>query len=89
MKIILHNPAHNGDVLSTLGIVKKLINDNLDKEFIIIPACSDYLFNELLCDRVIFEEHPVTWNIDKNIHHKTNFISENHDILWNYYNENI
>jgi hypothetical protein len=89
MKIILHNPGHNGDVLCTLGIVKKLINDNLDKEFIIIPACSDYLFNELLSDRVIFDEHPVPWNIDKNIYHKTNFISKNHDILWNYYNENI
>jgi hypothetical protein len=51
MKIILHSPGHNGDIVLVLGIIKKLINDNLDKEFIIIPACSDYLFNELLSDR--------------------------------------
>jgi hypothetical protein len=89
MKIILHNPSHNGDQLHTLGIVKQLINDNLDKEFIIIPACTSYLFNELLSDRVILEEHPVLWHNDKNIFNNKNFISENHDILWNYHDGNI
>ena len=89
MKIILHSPGHNGDIVLVLGIVKKLLNDNLDKEFIISPACSDYLFNELLSDRVIFKEHPVPWNIDKNIHNKTNLISKNFSILWNYHNGNI
>lgn len=89
MKIILHNPGHNGDQLFTLGIVKQLINDNLDKEFIIIPACSTYLFNELLTERVILEEHPVIWDNDKNIFNGKNFISENHDTLWNYHNGDI
>jgi hypothetical protein len=89
MKIILHNPSHNGDQLHTLGIVKKLINDNLDKEFIIVPACSSYLFNELLSDKVVFDEHPVLWNNDKNIYNHKNFISENHNTLWNIHECNI
>jgi len=89
MKIILHNPSHNGDQLHTLGIMKQLINDNLDKEFIIVPACTSYLFNELLTNRVILEEHPVLWNNDKNIFNNKNFISENHDTLWNYHDSNI
>ena len=89
MKIVLHNPGHNGDILHTLGIVTKIVKDNQDKEFVIIPACSCYLFNELLSDKVILAEHPVTWNFDKNIYHKQNFISENHNSLCNYYNGDI
>ena len=89
MKIVLHNPGHNGDILHTLGIVTKIVKDNPDKEFVIIPACSSYLFNELLSDKVILAEHPVSWNFDKNIYHKQNFISENHNSLCNYYNGDI
>ena len=89
MKIILHNPSHNGDQLLTLGIVKQLILDNLDKEFVIIPACSSYLYNELLTDKVVLEEHPVLWDNDKNIFNDKNFISENHNTLWNYNDGNI
>ena len=65
MKFILHNPGHNGDQLFTLGIIKQFIIDNLDKKFVIIPACSRLLFNELLSDNVIIEEHPVIWNNNK------------------------
>jgi len=89
MKIILHNPSHNGDQLHTLGIVKQLINDNLDKHFIIIPACAMYLFNDLLSDKVIVEQHPRPWHTNKNIVNEINFISEIHDILWNYHCGNI
>lgn len=89
MKIILHNPSHNGDQLHTLGIVKFFINSNLDKEFIIIPACTSYLFNELLNHRVALEEHPVIWNNDKNIFNNKNFISENHNTLWNFHHGNV
>jgi hypothetical protein len=89
MKIFLHNPSHNGDQFVTLDIVKCFINCNLDKEFVIIPACSSYLFNELLSDRVIIEEHPVIWDNDKNIFNGKNFISENHNTLWNYHNGDI
>lgn len=89
MKIILHNPGHNGDQIISLGIVKYFINSNLDKDFIIVPGCSSYLFNELLSDKVVFEEHPVPWNNNKNIFNCKNFISENHDVLWNYHDGNI
>jgi len=90
MKIILHNPSHNGDQLHTLGIVRNLINDNLDKEFIIIPACTTYLFNELLSEKVIMQEHPVIWHQNNNnIFNNKNFISENHNTLWNYHEGNI
>ena len=90
MKIILHNPSHNGDQLHTLGIVKHLINCNEDKKFTIIPACCNYLFNELLSDRVTIEEHPVIWHHEnKNISNKNNFISENHNSLWNLYEGNV
>ena len=89
MKIILHNQSHNGDQYVSLAIVKHLINDNLDKEFIIIPACSTYLFDELLSDRVIFEEHPVLWHNNENICNAKNFISENRTTLWNYHNGDI
>lgn len=91
MKIILHNPGHNGDQLHTLGIIKQFINDNLDKEFIIVPACSMYLFNELLSDKVIIEEHPVTWNNTTNLFNNSNnkFINKIHDILWIFHENNI
>jgi hypothetical protein len=90
MKIILHNPSHNGDQLHTLGIVKNLINDNLDKEFIIVPACTTYLFNELLSEKVIIQEHPVIWHHNNNnIFNNKNFISENHNTLWNFHDGNI
>jgi len=89
MKIILHNPGHNGDQLLSLYIVKQIINNNLDKEFVIVPACCSYVYNELLTDRVIIQEHPVIWNNDKNIYNNRNFISENHFILWNFRQGNI
>lgn len=89
MKIILHNPSHNGDQLFTLGIVKQLISDNTDKHFIIVPACSMYLFNELLSDNVTLDNHPVIWNNTTNIVMNQNFISENYNILWNYHEGNI
>jgi hypothetical protein len=89
MKIVLHNPGHNGDHFFTLGIVKHFIDFNLDKHFVIVSACSSHLFNELLNNNVTIEEHPVIWNNDKNIFNNTNFISENHDILWNYKNGDI
>lgn len=92
MKIILHNPGHNGDQFHTLGIVKKLINDNLDKEFIIIPACASFLFDELLSDKVILQEHPVPWNNNKNLLNNNSinkFISNIHHTLWNIHECNI
>ena len=35
-----------------LGIVRKIIEQNADKNFVIVPACSMYLFSELLKDNV-------------------------------------
>jgi len=90
MNIILYNPAHNGDHFFTLGIVTKLINDNLDKKFIIVPSCSNFLYENLLSDRVSIEQHPVIWNITKNVsNNNNNFISENGETLWKFHENNI
>jgi hypothetical protein len=89
MKIILHNPSHNGDQLHTLGIVKRIIEDNPGKEFLIVPACSMYLFNDLLNDNVKLDSHPVIWDNDKNVFLSNNFISNNHNILWNIHEGDI
>jgi hypothetical protein len=89
MKIYLHNPSHNGDQLHTLEIVKRIIFDNLDKQFIIVPACSMYLYNELLSDRVKIENHPVLWDESQNIFLENNFISNNHNVLWSINEGNI
>ena len=89
MKIILHNPSHNGDQLHTLGIVKRLIDDNVDKQFTIVPACSMYLFHDMLSDRVTLENHPVLWENNMNIFNNKNFISENYNVLWNYHEGDI
>ncbi len=92
MKIILHNPGHNGDQLFTLGIVKQFIYDNLDKEFIIIPACATFLFNELLSDKVVLQEHHVPWNNNKNLLNDNNsnkFLSIHHNTLWHIHECNI
>lgn len=89
MKIILHNPSHNGDQILTLGVVTQLVRDNIENEFVIVPACSSYVYNELISERITIEEHPVIWNENKNIFNGKNFISDNHDTLWNYHESDI
>jgi hypothetical protein len=89
MIIYLHNPSHNGDQFLTLGIVRKIIEQNLDKNFVIVPACSMYLFSELLNDNVNLQMHPVIWDGNKNIHLDNNIISTSHSILWNTEGSNI
>jgi hypothetical protein len=89
MNIYLHNPSHNGDHLFTLEMLKILIRDNLDKNFVIVPACSMYLFNDLLSDHVRIEKHPVIWDESKNIFLDNNLISNSHDILWSTHDGNI
>lgn len=89
MSIYLHNPSHNGDQILTLGIVRKIIEQNTDKKFTIVPACSMYLFSELLNDNVNLQMHPVIWYEKKNIHLNNNIISASHDILWSAEGGNI
>jgi len=89
MKIVLYNHSHNGDQLNTLGIVKKIINDNIENHFIIIASCSMFLYNDLISDRVTIEEHPFIWNIDKQIRNNSNFITHHHDTLWFLHEENL
>ena len=48
MSIYLHNPSHNGDQILTLGIVRKIIEQNTDKKFTIVPACSMYLLSKYI-----------------------------------------
>jgi len=89
MKIYLHNPSHNGDQILTLGIVKKFIEQNTDKNFVIVPACSMYLFSELLNDNVSLQMHPIIWDGHKNIHLDNNNISNKQDTLWSTEGNNI
>ncbi len=89
MSIYLHNPSHNGDQFITLGIVRKIIEQNTDKNFVIVPACSMYLFSELLNDNVALQMPLIAWDENKNIHLDKNIISNYHNTLWNTAGGNI
>jgi hypothetical protein len=90
MYIYLHNPSHNGDQILTLGIVRKIIEQNADKKFVIVPACSMYLFSELLNDNVNLQINPTIWDENKNIHlDNNNTISTKYHVLWTTEGSNI
>ena len=90
MKIYLHNPGHNGDILHTLEIVRILIDSNPMYNFILVPACSSSLYNDLISEKVILQQHSVIWNINmKNIIVNNNIISKLHDICWMYHDGDV
>jgi len=84
MIIYLHNPGHNGDILHTLEMTRILINSNPMYKFELVPACSSFLYNDLLCENVTVKQHPVIWDINmKNlITIKDHIISKLHNICW-------
>ena len=83
MKIILHNPAHNGDVLFSSKIVEYIVNDNPQYNFIISPSCSSILFEHLVSERVELQTNPYQWAFETNIiPDDDNYLYKQHDILW-------
>lgn len=83
MKIYLHNPAHNGDVLFGSKIVEFIVKHNPSYEFIISPSCSSILFEHLVSDSVTMQTNPYQWVFDKNIvPDKDDYLYKQHDVLW-------
>lgn len=91
MRFFLHNPGHNGDILHSLGIVSIIIKSNPNYKIVLVPACSSFLYTDLLNERVTIEEHPVVWNTQmKNSKlDPTNIISQLHHIVYAKYNDDI
>jgi len=83
MKIYLHNPAHNGDVLFGSKMLELIVKHNPSYEFVISPSCSSILFEHLVCDRVSLQVNPYQWEFDKNIVPDENdYLYKQHDVLW-------
>lgn len=91
MRIFLHNPGHNGDILHSLGIVSIIIKSNPSYKFVLVPACSSFLYTDLLNERVAIEEHPVIWNtqMKNSMLDTSNVISQLHHIIYAKYNDDI
>ena len=101
MKIILHNPAHNGDVFFSCKIVEFIIKNNPSYEFIIAPSCSSILFEHLVSEKVTIETNPHQWNFDYDLYNgcswkcanngtdHVNYLYTQHDILWSIHNGDL
>ncbi len=91
MKIFLHNPGHNGDILHTLGIVNIFIESNPDYEFVLVPACSSFLYSNLLSNKVTLQQHPRVWSVQMNNTDTEyqNIISKLHNVTFTIYNDNL
>jgi hypothetical protein len=83
MKITLHNPAHNGDVLFSSKLVEIIIKNNPSYHFIISPSCSTILFEHLVSDSVELQINPYEWEFEKNnISNNDNYLVNQQNILW-------
>ena len=101
MKIILHNPAHNGDVFFSSKIVEFIIKNNPTYEFIIAPSCSSILFEHLVSEKVTIETNPHQWNFDYDSYNDcswkcannrtdyTGYLYSQHDILWSIHKDDL
>ena len=101
MKIILHNPAHNGDVFFSSKIVEFIIKNNPTYEFIIAPSCSSILFEHLVSEKVTIETNPHQWNFDYDLYNgcswkcanngtdHVNYLYTQHDILWSIHKDDL
>ena len=90
MQIFLHNSSHNGDILHTLEFVRIIINSNPSYNFELVPACSYFLYNDMLDDRITLRPHKVIWDVDnKNKFNGEDVISNNYNVLWNNDNDGL
>ncbi len=95
MLIILHNCAHNGDIFFSQKIVEILIKSNPKNKFLILPACSKALFNNIKdYQNVEIKYYHNIWDINcknKSRVNKNNLISININLrkLWYYKDKKI
>ena len=87
MKIILFNPAHNGDILLTLEIVKNIIKSNPSHTYDIQLACCSFIYKDLISKNVSVSNYTNIWMFDKNI--DLNLSDNYHFTLWLYKNETL
>lgn len=82
MKIVLFNPAHNGDILLTLEIVKNIIKSNPSHTYDIQLACCSFIYKDLVCPNVTVSNYTNIWMFDKNV--DLNLTHNHHSTLWLY-----
>jgi len=87
MKIVLFNPAHNGDILLTLEIVKNIIKSNPSHKYDIQLACCSFIYKDLASTAVTISNYTNIWMFDKNI--DLNLTHNYHSTLWVYKNETL
>jgi hypothetical protein len=92
MKVILFNPAHNGDILFSSGIVGHIVKSNPDTKFILIPSCSSVLYKQYIGNNVEVDKYVFQWNITKseiNNNYPYNELLNLTTTLWHYMNDTI
>jgi len=90
MKIVLHNPAHNGDILFGSKIIDIIVKSNPNQQFIISPSCSTVLFEHLTSENVVIQMNDYQWVFETNIFpDKDNYLFKQHDILWSIEDGNL
>jgi len=93
MKIILHNPHHNGDVLTSMECARNIIISNPNQNFVLIPACASFLYTDILKQsNVILKEHPLIWFKEKKFFSNINEYNDIiyfENLLWAYHNGDL
>ena len=92
MKVIIFNPAHNGDILFSSGIVGNIVKSNPDINFILIPSCSSILYKQYIYNNACVEKYVFQWNITKkeiNEAYPHNELLNLTLKLWHYINDTI
>lgn len=90
--IYLHNPSHNGDIFLTLEYTRIIIESNKSYNFIIVPACSEAIYADILkqntnCNLM---HHPCIWNININKQNElNNLFNKLHDVLEFYQDQKL
>lgn len=91
--IYLHNPSHNGDIFFTLEYARILIESNKSYNFIIIVACSESIYTDILKNNTncTLIYHPCIWNINmKNEQKEQNYLlNKLHNVLEYYVDNNL
>lgn len=82
MKIVLFNPAHNGDILLSLEIVRNIIKSNPSHTYDIQLACCSFIYKDLVCPNVTVSNYTNIWMFDKNV--DLNLTHNHHSTLWLY-----
>ena len=87
MKIVLFNPAHNGDILLTLEIVKNIIKSNPSHTYDIQLACCSFIYKDLVSPTVTVSNYTNIWMFDKNV--DLNLTYNYHSVLWVYKSDTL